>query len=52
LQAGLALLKGKHTIDVPLVMAGATISVIPILVLYLFGQRQFRRGLLAGAVKE
>jgi raffinose/stachyose/melibiose transport system permease protein len=52
LQAGLALLKGKNTMDIPLVMAGATISAIPLLLVYLFGQRVFMRGLLAGAVKE
>jgi ABC-type glycerol-3-phosphate transport system permease component len=52
LQAGLALLKGKNTVDIPLVMAGATISAIPLLLLYLFGQRFFMSGLLAGAIKE
>ena len=52
LQAGLALLKGKNTVDIPLVMAGATISAIPLLLLYVFGQRFFMSGLLAGAVKE
>ena len=52
LQAGLALLKGKNTLDVPLVMAGATVSAVPLLLVYLFGQRVFMRGLLAGAVKE
>lgn len=52
LQAGLALLKGKNSMDIPLVMAGATISAIPLLLLYLFGQKVFMSGLLAGAVKE
>lgn len=52
LQAGLALLKGKNTADIPLVMAGATISAMPLLLLYLFGQRVFTSGLLAGSVKE
>ncbi|MFT4037156.1 MAG: carbohydrate ABC transporter permease [Thermomicrobiales bacterium] len=52
LQAGLALLKGKNSMDIPLVMAGATISAIPLLLVYLFGQRVLMRGLLAGAVKE
>jgi ABC-type glycerol-3-phosphate transport system permease component len=52
LQAGLALLKGKNSMDIPLVMAGATVSAIPLLLLYLFGQRVFMSGLLAGAVKE
>jgi ABC-type glycerol-3-phosphate transport system permease component len=52
LQAGLALLKGKNTVDIPLVMAGATISAIPLMLVYLCGQRLFMSGLLAGAVKE
>jgi ABC-type glycerol-3-phosphate transport system permease component len=52
LQAGLALLKGKNTMDIPLVMAGAMISAIPLLLLYFFGQRFFMSGLLAGAIKE
>ena len=52
LQAGLALLKGKNTVDIPLVMAGATISAVPLLLLYVVGQRVFMSGLLAGAVKE
>ena len=52
LQAGLALLKGKNTMDIPLVMAGAVISAVPLLLLYLFGQRVFLSGMLAGAIKE
>lgn len=51
LQAGLALLEGKNNTNVPLVMASALISVAPILILYLFGQRYFVRGLVEGAVK-
>lgn len=52
LQAGLALLKGKNSVDIPLVMAGATISAVPLLLVYLFGQRVFMSGLMAGSVKE
>jgi ABC-type glycerol-3-phosphate transport system permease component len=32
-------------------MAGLTLATLPIVVLYLFGQRFFIRGLLAGAAK-
>jgi multiple sugar transport system permease protein/raffinose/stachyose/melibiose transport system permease protein len=32
-------------------MAGLTLATLPIVVLYIFGQRFFVRGLLAGAIK-
>jgi ABC-type glycerol-3-phosphate transport system permease component len=51
LQAGLALLQGRNTTNVPLVMAGATLSVAPMIALYLAFQRQLREGILAGALK-
>ena len=51
LQAGLALLQGRNTTNVPLVMAGATLSVIPMVALYLVFQRHLREGILAGALK-
>jgi raffinose/stachyose/melibiose transport system permease protein len=37
--------------NVPIVMAGMLIATIPMLVLYLVGQRSFIRGLTAGATK-
>jgi ABC-type glycerol-3-phosphate transport system permease component len=51
LQAGLALLQGRNTTNVPLVMAGTTLSVLPMLALYLVFQRHLREGILAGALK-
>lgn len=51
LMAGLALFKGKYTIDVPLTMAGVLIATVPTLVLYVLGQRYFIRGLTAGAFR-
>jgi raffinose/stachyose/melibiose transport system permease protein len=52
LQAGLALLQGRNTTNVPLVMAGATLSVAPMMALYLAFQRHLREGILAGALKS
>ncbi len=49
--AGLTQFQGRFSVDQPLVMAGAFLGMLPIMVLYLFGQRYFVRGLTAGAVK-
>lgn len=51
LMAGLTLFKGHYSVNEPLVMAGTFLSVLPMLLLFLFGQRYFVRGLVAGAVK-
>lgn len=51
LMAGLTLFKGHYSINEPLVMAGTFIAALPMLLLFLFGQRFFVRGLVAGAVK-
>jgi ABC-type glycerol-3-phosphate transport system permease component len=32
-------------------MSGLTLATLPIVALYLFGQRYFQRGLVTGAVK-
>jgi len=51
LMAGLTTMRGRYAINEPLVMAGMFLGVLPILLLFLFGQRFFVRGLVAGAVK-
>jgi ABC-type glycerol-3-phosphate transport system permease component len=51
LMAGLTLFKGHFSINEPLVMAGTFLAALPMLLLFLFGQRYFVRGLVAGAVK-
>jgi ABC-type glycerol-3-phosphate transport system permease component len=50
--AGLTVFKGRYTINIPAIMAGACLAAAPIIILYLWGQRYFIRGLIAGAVKE
>jgi ABC-type glycerol-3-phosphate transport system permease component len=49
--AGLALSQGRYATNEPLVMAGAFLSIVPLLLLYLAGQRFFVRGLTAGIGK-
>lgn len=51
LMVGLTLFQGRYDLNVPLVMAGMLWATIPMLLLYLVGQRYFIRGLTAGAVK-
>jgi ABC-type glycerol-3-phosphate transport system permease component len=51
LMAGLALYQGRYVTDEPLLMAAAFLSILPLVVLYIFGQRFFVRGLTAGMGK-
>lgn len=52
LTVGLASFQGKQTIDWSHLMAGASISAVPILTLFLIFQKQIIQGLTAGALKE
>ncbi|WP_298161575.1 carbohydrate ABC transporter permease [Brevundimonas sp.] len=51
LPVALAALSREHVQDVELMMAGAVITVAPVLVLFLALQRFYIRGMLAGSVK-
>jgi raffinose/stachyose/melibiose transport system permease protein len=51
LNAGLAQFQGRYSTNQPLVLAGALISIAPVILLYLSGQRFFVRGLTAGIGK-
>ncbi len=51
LPLGLANLHGQYTTQWNLVMAGTTVSVVPILVLYLFAQRYIVRGFVFSGIK-
>ena len=48
LTAGLTFFQGRFLTNDPLVMTGALIASVPMLALYLIGQRFFIRGLVAG----
>jgi raffinose/stachyose/melibiose transport system permease protein len=51
LMVGIAALRSRNYVDIPVTMAGLLIATIPIVVVYIFGQRYFIRGLTSGAVK-
>ncbi|TDD76183.1 carbohydrate ABC transporter permease [Actinomadura rubrisoli] len=49
---GLSFFQGAHKTDYSLLMAGALIIAAPIVIVYVFLQRQFIAGMLSGAIKE
>jgi ABC-type glycerol-3-phosphate transport system permease component len=51
LMVGLTIFNGRYQVDVPIVMAGMLLGTIPMLLVYLVGQRFFIRGITAGGVK-
>jgi len=51
LMVGLTVFRGRFKIDQPVIMAGLFISAIPMILLYLFGQRFFIRGMATGSLK-
>ena len=51
LMVGLTVFRSRYNLDVPVTMAGMMLAALPMVLLYLFGQRFFIRGLTAGAVK-
>jgi raffinose/stachyose/melibiose transport system permease protein len=48
---GLAFFQGRNTTDEALLAAGAVIVATPVVIVYVFLQRHFIRGMLTGAVK-
>ena len=50
LQRGLMVFQGTHLTQYPLLMSGITITVIPVLILYLLMQKYIVRGVMAGAL--
>jgi ABC-type glycerol-3-phosphate transport system permease component len=51
LMVGLTVFRSRYNLDVPVTMAGMLLAALPMIILYVFGQRFFIRGLTAGAVK-
>jgi raffinose/stachyose/melibiose transport system permease protein len=48
---GLAFFQGRNTSDFALLAAGSVIVALPVVIVYVFLQRHFIRGMLTGAVK-
>ncbi len=51
LMVGITEFQSHYSLNVPTIMAGLSLASLPIVALYLFGQRFFVRGLVAGAIK-
>jgi raffinose/stachyose/melibiose transport system permease protein len=51
LMVGITSFQSRYSLDVPAIMSGLTLATLPIVTLYVFGQRFFVRGLVSGAVK-
>ncbi len=51
LPVALANLAGEHVQDVELVMGGAVVTVVPVFIAFLFLQRYYIQGIMAGSVK-
>ena len=51
LMVGITVFGSRYNKDVPVAMAGMLMASIPMIIVYLFGQRFFIRGLVAGAIK-
>ena len=51
LMVGLIRFQGRFRINQPVILAGIFASMVPMIVIYLIGQRFFVRGLTAGALK-
>ena len=52
LPVALANLAGEHVQDVELMMAGAVLTVLPIMIMFLALQRYYIEGIVSGSVKE
>ena len=52
LPVGLAQLQLKNTSNVAQIMSGTVLTALPIIIVFLFMQRQFIEGMTAGALKE
>jgi len=52
LPVALAILMGEHAPDPELMMAGAVITIIPVIFVFLFLQKYYIQGILLGGVKE
>ena len=48
---GTTIFKSRYTLNVPVIMAGLVVVTIPMVIVYIFGQKRLVQGLMAGAVK-
>ena len=51
LMVGITGFQSRYSLDVPAIMAGLTLATLPIVTVYIFGQRYFVRGLVVGSAE-
>jgi len=51
LVVGLTSMQGLFQLNVPLLMAGAAITTVPVILIFILGQKWFIKGLTAGGIK-
>ncbi len=51
LMVGIISFKSRNVLDIPMIMAGLLVAVLPMLLVYVVGVRYFMKGLYAGAIK-
>jgi ABC-type glycerol-3-phosphate transport system permease component len=51
LMVGITGFQSRYSLSIPTIMAGMTIATLPLVIIYIFGQRHFIAGLTAGSTK-
>ena len=51
LPIALSTLNGQYATEYNVLMAGSLISMVPIIVIYMIAQKQFKSGMMAGGIK-
>jgi ABC-type glycerol-3-phosphate transport system permease component len=52
IQVAMSSLKGERIVDYGLIAGGVLISMIPVILLFIFSQEKIMQGMFAGAIKE
>lgn len=52
IQVGMTIFQSQYSMNTPLMLMGALISSIPVLILYIFTQRFFIKGIIMGSIKQ
>ena len=52
LMVGITVFKSRYNLNIPLTMMGLVVVTIPMVALYIFGQKYFVKGMISGAIKE
>lgn len=51
IQIGMAMLKGAETDHIGIILAGAMICILPVILIFSFGQKYIIRGMISGGIK-